>query len=282
LARHFLLSAAALRARGVEVAIGNFSDIDSLRAALEGVAAAYFLYPIAPGIIDATAYFAQASKEAGVTAIVNMSQISARREARSHAAQDHWIAERIFGWSGIATTHLRPTFFAEWLSDPYFAKEISARKRIEFPFANARHAPIAAEDQGRLVGFMLADPAPHAGQIYTLHGPVEMDHNKIARAMSEALGTEISYSPIEIEEFRRKMEDLSLPSVSSAASGGGIAGLSRRRLRRNQRCHRAHHGRTADDRPDLHQPASRRVRLTRVYSAGARTGIDGGTSSFGR
>jgi NAD(P)H dehydrogenase (quinone) len=207
LARHFLLSAAALRARGVEVAIGNFSDIDSLRAALEGVAAAYFLSPIAPGIIDATAYFAQASKEAGVTAIVNVSQISARREARSHAAQDHWIAERIFGWSGIATTHLRPTFFAEWLSYPYFAKEISARKRIEFPFANARHAPIAAEDQGRLVGFILADPAPHAGQIYTLHGPAEMDHNEIARAMSEALGTEISYSPIEIEEFRRRMEE---------------------------------------------------------------------------
>jgi uncharacterized protein YbjT (DUF2867 family) len=107
--------AAELRGRGVEVAIRDLSHIDSVRAALEGVRAAYFVYPIRPGIIDATAYFAQAAKEGGVSAIVNMSQISARRDSKSHAAQNHWVAERVFDWSGIPTTHLRPTFFAEWL-----------------------------------------------------------------------------------------------------------------------------------------------------------------------
>jgi NAD(P)H dehydrogenase (quinone) len=65
------------------------------------------LDPIAPGIIGAAAYFAQAAKETGVTAIVNMSQISARRESKSH----HWVSERVFDWSGVATTHLRPTLF---------------------------------------------------------------------------------------------------------------------------------------------------------------------------
>src|SRR5271156_3699943 len=69
--------AAALSARGVEVDVGDISNIDRVRAALEGVRAAYFIYPISPGIIDSTAYFAQAAKEAGVGAIVNMSQISA-------------------------------------------------------------------------------------------------------------------------------------------------------------------------------------------------------------
>src|SRR6201987_4746461 len=127
--------AAALRARGVDIAVGDFTDIDAIRAAMEGIRSAYFLHPIAPGIISASAYFAQAAKEAGVTAIVNMSQISARQEAASHAAQDHWVAERVFDWSGVATTHLRPTFFAEWLIYPQFAKEIWAKKKIEFPFA---------------------------------------------------------------------------------------------------------------------------------------------------
>jgi NAD(P)H dehydrogenase (quinone) len=90
--------AAALRQRGVDVAIGDFTDIDDIRAAMDGTKAAYFLHPIAPGIIGAAAYFAQAAKEAGVTAIVNMSQISARRESASHAAQDHWVSERVFDW----------------------------------------------------------------------------------------------------------------------------------------------------------------------------------------
>ncbi len=200
--------AAGLRARGVDIAFGDFTDIDAIRAAMEGIRSAYFLHPIAPGIIGAAAYFAQAAKEAGVTAIVNMSQISARRELASHAAQDHWVAERVFDWSGVATTHLRPTFFADWLVYPHFAKEIWAKKTIEFPFANGRHAPIATDDQGRVIAHLLANPAGHEGKVYTLHGPVEMNHTQIAAAMSEVLGTRIDYAPTSIEEFKAKMEQV--------------------------------------------------------------------------
>jgi NAD(P)H dehydrogenase (quinone) len=200
--------AAALRQRGVAIAVGDFTDIDHIRAAMEGISSAYFLHPIAPGIITAAAYFAQAAKEAGVTAIVNMSQISARRESTSHAAQDHWVSERVFDWSGVATTHLRPTFFAEWLIYPHFAKEIWSKKKIEFPFENGRHAPISADDQGRVIAHILAKPAGHEGKIYTLHGPVEMNHTEIAAAMSEVLRAKIEYVPTSIEVFKQKMEQL--------------------------------------------------------------------------
>lgn len=197
---------AALRARGVEIAFGDFTDLDAIRAAMDGIRSAYFLHPIAPGIIGASAYFAQAAKEAGVTSIVNMSQISARREAASHAAQDHWMAERVFDWSGVATTHLRPTFFADWLIYPHLGKDIWATKTIDFPFGNGRHAPIASEDQGRVVAHLLAKPQGHEGKIYTLHGPVEMNHTEIAAAMSEVLGAEIKYRPSSIAAFKQKME----------------------------------------------------------------------------
>jgi NAD(P)H dehydrogenase (quinone) len=200
--------AAALRKRGVEIVVGNFNDIDAISAAMEGIRSAYFLHPVAPGIISAAAYFAQAAKEAGVTAIVNMSQISARRESMSHAAQDHWISERLFDWSGVATTHLRPTFFAEWLIYPHFAKEIWAKKKIEFPFENGRHAPIAAGDQGRVIAHILANPVGHGGKIYTLHGPVEMNHTEIAAEMSGVLGAKIEYAPSSIDDFKQKMEQL--------------------------------------------------------------------------
>jgi NAD(P)H dehydrogenase (quinone) len=200
--------AAALRRRGVDVAVGDFTDIDDIRAAMAGIQSAYFLHPIAPGIIAAAAYFAQAAKEAGVKAIVNMSQISARRESASHAAQDHWVSERVFDWSGVPTTHLRPTFFADWLVYPHFAKEIWAKKKIEFPFENGRHAPIATDDQGRVIAHILANPEGHEGKTYTLTGPVEMNHTEIAAVMSDVLGTKIEYAPTSIDEFRSKMESL--------------------------------------------------------------------------
>ncbi|AXE95622.1 MULTISPECIES: NmrA family NAD(P)-binding protein [Paraburkholderia] len=200
--------AAALRARGVDIAVGDFTDIDDIRAAMEGVSSAYFLHPIAPGIVGAAAYFALAAKEAGVAAIVNMSQISARRESTSHAAQDHWISERVFDWSGVPTTHLRPTFFADWLVYPHFAKQIWARKKIDFPFENGRHAPISSDDQGRVIAHILANPAEHRGKTYTLHGPVEMNHTEIAAAMSEVLGATIEYAPTSIEDFKQQMEQV--------------------------------------------------------------------------
>ena len=86
-----------LSTQGVEVVEGDLSNFDSVSAALKGITGAYFLYPIqVPGILEATAFFAQAAIEEGVSFIVNMSQISARRVANSHASQGHWIAERLF------------------------------------------------------------------------------------------------------------------------------------------------------------------------------------------
>jgi NAD(P)H dehydrogenase (quinone) len=104
---------ARLGAAGAEVVVGDMLGLDDARRALEGIDAAYFVYPIAPGLIEATAYFAQAAKEVRLGSLVNMSQISARRDSKSHAARDHWVAERLCDWSGVPVTHLRQTFFAQ-------------------------------------------------------------------------------------------------------------------------------------------------------------------------
>jgi hypothetical protein len=81
----------------------NLPDFDSVSTALKGVTGAYYLYPIqVPGILEGTAIFAQAAIEEGVGLTVNMSQIAARKVAKSHASQDHWIAER-----STTTKHLR-------------------------------------------------------------------------------------------------------------------------------------------------------------------------------
>ena len=112
-----------LQDRGVEVVYGELLDFGEVRSALKGTQRAYFIYPIRPGILEATTYFAQAAKEAGVDGIVNMSQKSAREDAKSLAATDHWLAERVFDWSGLTVAHIRPTYFAEWLL--YLAPMIS-------------------------------------------------------------------------------------------------------------------------------------------------------------
>jgi NAD(P)H dehydrogenase (quinone) len=189
-----------LREQGVEVVYGDLLDFSQVRSALNGVERAYFVYPIRPGILQATAYFAQAAKEAGVDGVVNMSQISAREDAQSHAATDHWLSERVFDWSGLAVAHIRPTYFAEWLL--YVAAMIREGK-LHLPFGTGRHAPIAVEDQGRVIAGILEDPAPHRGKVYPLFGPVEYSYAEIAQVLSRVLGREIEYKQVSFEDFRK-------------------------------------------------------------------------------
>ncbi len=205
--------AAALRDSGVDVVVGDLLDIDSVRAALEDVSAAYFVYPLSPNILEGTVKFAQAAKEAGVGAIVNTSQMTSRRDSESHAAQGHWLAEQVFDWCGVPVTHLRPTLFAEWLLYPISWRNYPHKQEIALPFGDGRFAPIAAQDQGRVIAAILADPARHAGRTYKLFGPVEMDGYGIAAAASEALGRTIQYSPIEVREFAGVLEKI--PQFSS-------------------------------------------------------------------
>ncbi|MFJ8007293.1 NmrA family NAD(P)-binding protein [Streptomyces fagopyri] len=186
---------------GAEVVVGDVHDLNSLAGATEGIDAAYFTYPILPGLMDATANLAQAAEENGVNAIVNMSQISARRESESNAALQHWVAERLLDRSGTAVTHLRPTFFAEWLINMW-----DGTGELRLPFADARHAPIAAVDQAKVIAAILEDPAPHAGKIYPLYGAVELNHYEIAEAMSRTLGREVTYVPVELDEFTAVLE----------------------------------------------------------------------------
>ena len=169
---------------GAEIVTGDLRDFDSLRAAMKDVSRAYFVFPIGAGLIESTAYFAQAALDAGIEAIVNMSQISAREDAKSHVAQNHWIAERLLDRTGIATTHLRPTFFAEWFL--YYPAMIKSGV-IRFPFRRGRHAPIAVSDQARVIAAILQNPEPHKGMTYQLFGAVEMDHSEIARQIGIAL-----------------------------------------------------------------------------------------------
>src|SRR5215472_5889052 len=187
-----------LRKRGADIVVGDLLDFHSVRAALKNVDRAYFVYPIQPGLVQATAQFAQAAREAGIEAIVNMSQVSARSDAKSHSARDHWLAEQVFDWSGLNVTHIRPTYFTEWLL--YLAPMI--RQGVMYaPFTTGRHAPIAGEDQGRVIAGILQNPQPHRGKVYPLYGPIELTHEEIAQIVGRVLGRRIEYHSMPIEPW---------------------------------------------------------------------------------
>lgn len=201
----------ALEKLGAEVVVGDLQEIDTVRAAMEGADAAYFVWPVAPGLLRATVNFAQAAKEAGVGTIVNLSQRSADRHSKSESCRDTFIAEQVFDWSGVPVIHLRPTYFLEWLLYPWQLPYLR-QGVLRMPVGKGRHSPIAADDQGRAIAALLKDPANHVGQTIPLSGPVEMDHEQMASELSEALGRKIIFQDLPVDEYCASLAAMGVPA----------------------------------------------------------------------
>jgi hypothetical protein len=65
--------------------------------------------------------------------------------------------------------------------------------------STGRHAPVAAEDQARLIVAILQNPGPHMGKTYPLFGPVELTQPEIAAVVGKVLGKEVKYENVPIE-----------------------------------------------------------------------------------
>jgi uncharacterized protein YbjT (DUF2867 family) len=201
----------ALKALGAEVVVGDLLQIDTVRAAMQGVETAYFVWPVQPGLINATVNFAQAARETGVNTVINLSQRSANRESSSDSCRDTFIAEEILNWSGLPVIHLRPTYFLEWLLYPWQLPFLQ-QGVLRMPVGKGRHSPIAADDQGRAIAALLKNPEGHIGTTINLSGPVEMDHEQMAAELSEALGRTIVFQDLPVEEYVQSIREMGVPA----------------------------------------------------------------------
>lgn len=104
-----------LRALGAEIVVGDVRDFEVVRAALDGVQRAYFTYPIAEGLLEATATFAAAAKQAGLHAIVIMSQSLRVRLVRTiqvrPRANTGYPSDCSTGPGSASRTCARPSFW---------------------------------------------------------------------------------------------------------------------------------------------------------------------------
>jgi len=198
-----------LRELGAEIAVGDIRDYDAVHAALDGVQRAYFTYPLADGLLLATATFAAAGKQTGLQSVVNMSQITARPDHRSPAARQHWLAERVLDWSGIGVTHLRPPFFLENLFN-VAAPTIRTEGNIYLPYGQGRHAPVGGEDIARVAVGILADPGAHLGKTYVPTGPASLSMVEQASVFSRVLGRSVEYVDIPVERWRQSLSEVDI------------------------------------------------------------------------
>jgi uncharacterized protein YbjT (DUF2867 family) len=190
---------------GADVFEGDLLNLQSVRRAMSGIGRAYFAYPVADGLLDATATFATATREAGVKLVVNLSQLVQRSgEQPTPHQQRHWLSEQIFDWANVGAVHLDATIFYE---------NLAALARGSLAKADALMLPwgpestlipmVSADDVARVAVGVLTGPGLPSGTdgtVLPLVGDI-VPIREIVDVLSVILGKPVRYQEISDDQW---------------------------------------------------------------------------------
>ncbi len=190
-----------LRKLGAEVIEGDLLNPASTRAALQGIRRAYFTYPVADGLMEATTIFAQAAREVGTELIVNLSQLQNTPHAPSFRNLQHRLADQVFNWANVGAVHLHAPPFYENVR-AMTAKSIAEKDAMFLPWGkgDAIFPLVGAEDVGRVATALLGSEGLPKQNAYDLI--VELPTAiEIANTLTAVLHRPIRYVEITDEQW---------------------------------------------------------------------------------
>ena len=201
--------AAALRALGAEMVVGDLLDSTAVHRAIEGCQRICFGMSVSATYLEAAANVAVVAKHHEVKAFINLSQMTVNEmdifnTTSSPQQKQHWLVEQILSWSGLPVVEVRPTAFMEGLF-LQSTSGVSTRDKILAPFGKGKNAAIAAFDVARVLAEISSDPVEHIGKTYHLTGPISQDMDAVAREFSAGLGRTISYVDVPLEIWREQL-----------------------------------------------------------------------------
>jgi uncharacterized protein YbjT (DUF2867 family) len=190
-----------LRELGAEVIEGDLLNPASTRTALQSIKRAYFTYPVADGLMEATTIFAQAARDAGTELVVNLSQLQNTSDVPSFRNLQHRLADQIFNWAGVGAVHLHAPPFYENVR-AMTARTVAEQDAILLPWGkgDAIYPLVGAKDVGRVATALLAKESRPDQIAYDLivEMPTVID---IANTLTKVLGRPIRYVEITDEQW---------------------------------------------------------------------------------
>jgi uncharacterized protein YbjT (DUF2867 family) len=181
-----------LRAAGYDAVRVDFAEPLAIAEAVAGVDALLLVSSQHPDQTRLQGNVVTAAAANGVRHVVKVSGGSTvtGKDAPSFVGRSHWEIEQQIASTGLDYTFLRPNYFMQNLLN--LAAPIVAGT-LPMPLGEARMAIVDVGDVGAVAATILADPKPHAGEVYDITGPEAVSFADIADRMSTALGTEVRH-----------------------------------------------------------------------------------------
>lgn len=180
--------ASHLAAQGIELAIGDLTQPETLGTALQGVESAFLVLPNLPNQVELECSFIDAAKRAGVQRLVKLSVMGAG-ELPSTLQQWHGQIEQHLEQSGIAWTQLRPNMFMQNIR--WFTQTIARSGVIYNTIGDVPISHVDARDVAAVAAVCLTDSG-HTHQRYVLTGAEAISFSAIAEQFSQILDRPIA------------------------------------------------------------------------------------------
>lgn len=194
--------AAALKAAGVQLVIGDLGDQAVLDRALAGADRALLVAPNGEHQLDYEKKFVDAAVKAGVKHLVKMSSIEATATTKNPIAQIHYASEQYIEQSGLGWTFMKPSFFMQnFLAN---AGTIKEQNKFFLPMGDGQAAMVDCRDIGAATAAVLAG-AGHEGRRYELTGPEVLTFQDAAARISDALGRKVDYVNVPMDAYRQTL-----------------------------------------------------------------------------
>ena len=192
----------------VEIVKGDLEDGPSVAAALEGVDHFFLLTANPPNQLELEGQLLDAAAAAGVEHIVKLSASSVAEDSDVNFFRWHREIERRIEESGIGWTHIQPNnFFQNTL---FQIEPIREQNAFYGPFGDGQVASVDARDVAAVTAVVLTEPG-HMGTALELTGPARLTHHEMASVLSEAVGRDISYVNLSVDNFRASILDMGRP-----------------------------------------------------------------------
>jgi len=201
--------APGMEAQGIEVALGDFADSDSIRRALDGITRVFLVAPTDPAQGEWESNLIRIAGEENVERIVKLSIINADPDSELLVYRNHGRSERTLRESGVPHTIMRCSEFMQNLL--LQAPDIADNGAIYGTETGTRGvgmvdvrdiAAVAAE-------LLVADRDDDA--LCTVTGPEAISFATVARELSLALDKELSYVELPPDEFRSALTEAGTP-----------------------------------------------------------------------
>jgi uncharacterized protein YbjT (DUF2867 family) len=199
---------AAKAPAGCEPVLADYSDKQSLRAAMDGVARVFVVCSPIPQLVELESNVLDVCKESGVKHVVLNSALGAGDYGKSFPSWHRRVEDKLKA-TGMSYTILRPNGFLQNIA-AYNAPSIRAQGAFYVAMGDAKVCYLDVTDIA-VVAVKALQGGAHSGKTYELNGPEAVSNEELARRISKMSGRTVTYVDVPESAQRDAMLGLGMP-----------------------------------------------------------------------